>query len=109
VGRDKRPKTASEWAFTRFKYPVRQSEIICFLSNQTRKGETMTKYTLDVKGMHCKSCGMLVADALEELGATDVKTHVDEKKKVGKVSFHYSQDKKKAIAVIEKEGYKVQK
>jgi copper chaperone CopZ len=68
----------------------------------------MTKYNLTVKGMHCKSCGMLVADALEDLGATNVKTQVDEKKKVGKVSFEYSGDKKKAVAVIEKEGYKVQ-
>ena len=62
--------------------------------------------TLTVQGMHCKSCVILVQDALEDLGATGVKIILDEKKQLAKVSFEYK-DSKKAVAVIEKEGYKV--
>ena len=67
----------------------------------------MTKYTLNVKGMHCKSCKMLVTDVLEELGASNIVIDVDERKKTGKVAFDYSGDKKNAVSSIEKEGYKV--
>jgi len=62
--------------------------------------------TLTVKGMHCNSCVTLIQDSLEELGATNVKIELNEKKQVGKVFFEYK-DMKKAVEVIEKEGYKV--
>lgn len=67
----------------------------------------MTKYNFNAEGMHCKSCKMLVADVLEELGALNISIDVDEKKKVGRVAFDYSGDKKKIVSAIEKEGYKV--
>ena len=67
----------------------------------------MTKFNLNVEGMHCKSCKILVAEVLEELGASNIFIEVDEKKKLGKVSFDYSDDKKNVISAIEKEGYKV--
>ena len=60
--------------------------------------------TLNVKGMHCKSCKMLVNDALEENGATNIRIDLDEKKQLGKVSFE-NLDKKKAVELIKKEGY----
>ena len=66
----------------------------------------MTKFNLNVKGMHCKSCKILVADVLEELGASSILIDVDEKKKLGKVLFDYSGDKKSVISAIEQEGYK---
>ena len=67
----------------------------------------MTKYTFNVQGMHCRSCKMLVTDILQELGASTISIDVDEKKKIGKVSFNYSGDKKLVNMAIEKEGYKV--
>ena len=69
----------------------------------------MTKYNIEVKGIHCKSCNMLVTDALQELGASQISIKLDEKNKIGKVSFDFLGDKKKAIETIEKEGYKVSK
>lgn len=62
--------------------------------------------TLTVQGMHCKSCVILIQDALEEIGAKNVKINVDEKKQLGKVSFEH-EDRKKVIKTIEIEGYKV--
>ncbi len=62
---------------------------------------------MTIKGMHCKSCVMLIQDALEEVGATNIKISLDEKKQVGKVSCDFKGDKKEIIKVIEKEGYKV--
>ena len=66
----------------------------------------MAKINLTVKGMHCKSCKMLVEDALQELGAKDISVTVDEKKQIGKVSCDFA-DKTKIIAAIENEGYNV--
>ena len=42
---------------------------------------------LTVKGMHCKSCKMIVHDTLEELGAKSIVIDMNEKKQIGKVSF----------------------
>ncbi len=67
----------------------------------------MASYALEVKGMHCKSCVMLVKDALEEIGASNVKVTVDEKNKKGKAIFDFLGDKEKAIQAIKKEGYTV--
>ena len=67
----------------------------------------MAKYNLNVEGMHCKSCKILVTGVLEELGASNISMDVDEKRKMGKVAFDYSGDKKSIILAIEKEGYKV--
>ena len=63
------------------------------------------KLTLKIKGMHCKSCEILIQDSLEELG---VKSKADHKKGAVEVEFDnnkISQDKIKQA--IEKEGYKI--
>ena len=64
------------------------------------------KINLKIKGMHCKSCKMLIEDALDDLG---VKSNVDNEKGTATIEFDenkISADKiKKAI---EKEGYKVE-
>ena len=69
----------------------------------------MAKINLEVIGMHCKSCAIIVTDVLEEIGASKILISVDEKKKIGKVSFEYSGNKNDAIKAIEKEGYRVMK
>lgn len=65
----------------------------------------MPKHVLKVKGMHCKSCVMLVTDALAEIGASNVSIVLDEKKQEAVVSFEG--DKTKAVAAIKESGYKV--
>ena len=69
----------------------------------------MTKNNLNVTGMHCKSCSLLITGVLEDLGASDISVKLDEKTQIGKVSFEYSGNQKKVIEEIEKEGYKVSK
>ena len=66
----------------------------------------MPKINLDVRGMHCKSCKMLIEDALDEMGAKNIKVSVDEKKKTGEVSCDHA-SKEEVISAIEKEGYVV--
>jgi copper chaperone CopZ len=56
--------------------------------------------TINVKGMHCTSCEVLIKEALEERGATKVK--VDWKK--GSVSFD-KLDEATAKKIIKQEGY----
>jgi len=53
----------------------------------------MVRYDLTVNGMHCNSCRLLVTDALDEIGAKDIKVNVDEKKQVGRVSFEFAGSK----------------
>ncbi len=69
----------------------------------------MTNIKLDIEGMHCKSCVMLVEDSLEELGAKDIKIDLDEKTQKAVLSCEYDKDKMDIINTIKKEGYKVLK
>ncbi len=69
----------------------------------------MTKIELNIEGVHCKSCKMVIEDNLQELGATDIHVTVNEKKQTGTVSCEYDKDKIDIINVIKKEGYKVVK
>lgn len=66
----------------------------------------MAKIELDVKGMHCKSCEVLLADVVGELPGI-ASARADTKK--GKVWFDASDPKavEAAKAAIRKEGYKV--
>ena len=57
---------------------------------------------LNVEGMHCKSCEMLISDELEENGAKNIK--IDHK--TGKLSFD-GLSEEKGVEIVEKEGYKV--
>ncbi|MFC1723885.1 heavy-metal-associated domain-containing protein [Nanoarchaeota archaeon] len=62
--------------------------------------------TFDVKGMHCKSCGMLIKDSVGEIsGVKDVKvSHVE-----GKVLVDCDDNVGDGLIkeAIEKEGFKV--
>ena len=66
----------------------------------------MAKINLNVKGMHCNSCKIIIAEYLKDLGAKNIEISVDEKKKIGKVSCDFN-DKNKLIEIINNEGYKV--
>ncbi len=66
----------------------------------------MANHTLKVKKMHCKSCKILIEEALQDIGAKDISISVDEKKQVGTVSFSHP-DLEKAKGAIAKEGYEV--
>ena len=67
----------------------------------------MKKIRLKVKGMHCKSCSMLIEDALEDLGA---KSKVNDKEGIAVVEFD---ENKVSLAALKKavtdEGYTVTK
>jgi Cu+-exporting ATPase len=65
------------------------------------------KKTFNVKGMHCKSCEMLVKDSVTEL---DGMNKVDVSLIKNTVTVDYDEKKLKDIAIkkaIESEGYKV--
>ena len=63
------------------------------------------KTKLNVKGMHCKSCEMLINDALQDEG---VKSQVNVKKGEVVVDFDESKIKLEKIkSIIKKEGYNV--
>jgi copper chaperone CopZ len=62
------------------------------------------KQTLMVKGMHCRSCSMLVQEALEEAGAQNVSVKLDEKKQIGTVTLDTSLAKAKLAAIIKEQG-----
>ena len=63
------------------------------------------KITLTIKGMHCKSCEMLIADALKEIGVASKIDH-----KTGKAEITYDENKTSLElikATIKKEGYTI--
>ncbi|MFH0701122.1 MAG: heavy-metal-associated domain-containing protein [Candidatus Woesearchaeota archaeon] len=65
----------------------------------------MTKINLKINGMHCKSCEMLITDALEEAGA---KAQVDSKKGTATIEFDEKKlTESKIKQIIQKEGFKV--
>ena len=68
----------------------------------------MKKITLNVKGMHCPSCEMLLTDSLEELeGVSNAKA--DSKSGIVEVDFDESKtDIDKIKSVIIKEGYEAE-
>ncbi|NQU79425.1 heavy-metal-associated domain-containing protein [Candidatus Woesearchaeota archaeon] len=67
----------------------------------------MKKINLNVKGMHCQSCEMLIKDSLEEANGI---SSVDVSIKAGKVSVEFN-DKKvsesRIKTIITKEGFEV--
>ena len=67
----------------------------------------MIKSKLNVKGMHCKSCEVLLKDSLEEIPDVQV-LKADHKK--GFLEVEYPKEKIEQIKdVIKKEGYSVEK
>ncbi|MBI5390667.1 heavy-metal-associated domain-containing protein [Candidatus Woesearchaeota archaeon] len=65
----------------------------------------MKTVTLKIKGMHCKSCGVLVSEEVKEIkGIGDVKVDVPE----GKATITYDEKTAKPeqlIAAVKKAGY----
>ena len=67
----------------------------------------MKKIKLKIKGMHCKSCEMLIEDALEDLGINKCK--IDSLRGGAEIDFDekkISVDKIKKV--IKNEGYEVE-
>jgi copper chaperone CopZ len=66
----------------------------------------MKKITLDIKGMHCKSCSMLVKEALMDTnGVKDADVQLIKEK----ATINYDEkiaSEKQLIEAINKEGYK---
>lgn len=63
------------------------------------------KITLNVTGMHCHSCELLIKDSLEELEGIK---HAEASEKKGKVNVEYDANKvsiEKIKDAIRKEGY----
>ncbi|HIH37768.1 heavy metal transporter [Candidatus Woesearchaeota archaeon] len=68
----------------------------------------MARIKLEVKGMHCKSCKMLIQDVLEDEGAQVISMKIDEKKQVGIITVETDKDPGILSKAIEAEGdYKV--
>jgi len=69
----------------------------------------MVEIKLNVEGMHCSSCEMLIGDELKELDGVN-KIKVDHKSGTVEVKFDESKTTKQdIIETIKKEGYKVRK
>ena len=64
----------------------------------------MPHLKFEIKGMHCKSCKVLVEDILEDLGVKVNSLQVDEKKQIGTLLVETSVDPNKIITAIKKEG-----
>jgi Cu+-exporting ATPase len=67
----------------------------------------MKKTTLKVKGMHCKSCEMLIEDSLKEIvGVASAK--LDHKKSTAAIEYDETKvNENKIKEMIKKEGYEV--
>ena len=66
----------------------------------------MKKITLKVKGMHCKSCEVVISEALEEAGA---KSKIDSKKGIAVIEFdEKSITEDKIRKIIQNEGYTIE-
>jgi copper chaperone CopZ len=59
------------------------------------------KTTLTIKGIHCKSCEMLIKDALEEIGVKDATFNKDQLTIESDISLE------KIKKAIRSEGYEV--
>ncbi len=58
--------------------------------------------------MHCNSCKILISEALEEAGATDIHVKMEEKAQIGMVDVSSELSKEKIKQIIEEQGsYKV--
>ncbi len=65
----------------------------------------MKKINLNIKGMHCKSCAMLITDVLEDL---NVKSKINHE--TGKAEIEFDENKitsEEIKKTITKEGYQI--
>jgi|SaaInlStandDraft_6_1057023.scaffolds.fasta_scaffold31852_3 copper chaperone len=82
-----------------------RSALNYYLKNIIIRGKQM-KMNLKIKGMSCKSCKMLIEDALDDLG---VKSNVDNEKGTATIDFDENKITAEEIKkVIVKEGYQVE-
>ena len=65
------------------------------------------KFNLEVGGVHCGSCKILLAEALKDAGAKNILVQLDEKKQMAKISCDFAGKKEKLTAAIAEEGYDV--
>lgn len=69
--------------------------------------KNMKTLELSVKGMHCKSCGMLIAGSLKDMGAEKAEASYEK----GKVKVTFDEKRlsiEKIRDAIKKEGYEVE-
>lgn len=67
----------------------------------------MKNLTLNIKGMHCPSCEILIKDSLEETDGIK-KAEVSNEKGMAEITFDEKLiDEKKIKDIIKKEGYEV--
>jgi len=67
----------------------------------------MKKITINIEGMHCPSCEMLIKDSLEEFDGVKM---VSVSHKTGKATVEFDEkiiDEAKIKKIIKNEGYKV--
>jgi copper chaperone len=63
------------------------------------------KIKLKINGMHCKSCEMLIADALED---NNVKSNINSETGIAEITFDESKiNLEKIKKIIEKEGFTI--
>lgn len=68
----------------------------------------MANIKIKTKGMHCKSCEMLVKDALEDISGIE-KVEASHESGIVSVDFDETQtNKQEIIKIIKQEGYKVE-
>lgn len=77
-----------------------------YYTSYLQKGVMMKSIQLQVKGMHCPSCEIILSESLEEAGATIVTANHQK----GTVSIQFDEKKlseDKISTVITEEGYEV--
>jgi copper chaperone CopZ len=68
----------------------------------------MKNITLNIKGMHCPNCEILIKDSLEE-SAGIKNAEISDNKGIAKISFDDTVISEKQIkSIINKEGYEVE-
>ena len=65
----------------------------------------MSHYTIKASGMHCRSCKLIVQEALEEKGAENINITIDEKTNTGMISCDFEGPVEQLKATIRNEGY----
>lgn len=64
----------------------------------------MSLKTVEIKGMHCKSCKMLIEDIMDDLDSEVVSFDVDQKKQIGILKVETEKTGKEIADAIKAEG-----
>lgn len=77
-----------------------------WLRGKARSEETGPQVVLDVEGMHCASCGLLIDDELEEVpGVRSSRTDVRKGRSTIRLDDEGAVDHATLIAAVERAGY----